>query len=624
MLSGLVPRAAPKRLVGLLAVMLAAGCGSVPRPVASRQERAAPAQMKSNILFRDYVGSAACRECHRQIYEAWSRSAMHQMTRTAAAASIGAPFAGEVFGFMSDRATLFREGGQRYMRVESRQFENRLFAVTKVIGGHYREDFVGIQVDRTGPGAQAFGDERVLPVSYLKFDRSYRYKGYSVFSPERPGLKRGPTWRQTCIFCHNTPAYFSTLFDELSGTDTRSYQGAQSIELPKRKWFDFKVSDPEQLGEAVVEELGRLGYENPLPDSIEDQLATSIETTRRRYGEAHLVELGIGCEACHGGCREHVQDPIVLPTFALKSPFMSVVRPDGASPTAAQNLNRVCAKCHTVLFSRYPRTWEGHSRRHHPGGSSMNSGEARNFLLGHCSEQMSCATCHDPHSTDQKSRLIALGSIQGNHVCTGCHRAFERAKPLVAHTHHPPQSTGSACIGCHMPKKNVSLEYRLTRYHRIGSPTDAERVQGDRPLECALCHADKSVLELVSVMERWYDKSYDRRALKQLYGPDLTKNAVLQTLEYGYPHEQVVAIALLGDPDVLPSGSGPATGEDSIIPLLIAELGHELPLVRFFARTAIERRSGRELGVDIHLPGPELVQVARHEFVPARPAEPAR
>ena len=47
-----------------------------------------------------------------------------------------------------------------------------------------------------------------------------------------------------------------------------------------------------------------------------------------------------------------------------------------------------------------------------------------------------------------------------------------------------------------MPQKNLGLGYNLTRYHRIGSPTEKARVEGDRPLECALCHADKTVEEL--------------------------------------------------------------------------------------------------------------------------------
>ena len=80
---------------------------------------------------------------------------------------------------------------------------------------------------------------------------------------------------------------------------------------------------------------------------------------------------------------------------------------------------------------------------------------------------------------------------------------------------------GGRCLGCHMPKKNLSLDNRLGRYHRIASPTETAKVEGDRPLECALCHADKSVESLVATMEAWWHKSYDRARLRALYGADL-------------------------------------------------------------------------------------------------------
>jgi hypothetical protein len=41
-----------------------------------------------------------------------------------------------------------------------------------VIGGRYREDFVGL--DRQGGGG---GDEHVLPATYVFSTRSWRYKG---------------------------------------------------------------------------------------------------------------------------------------------------------------------------------------------------------------------------------------------------------------------------------------------------------------------------------------------------------------------------------------------------------------------------------------------------------------
>jgi len=52
-------------------------------------------------------------------------------------------------------------------------------------------------------------------------------------------------------------------------------------------------------------------------------------------------------------------------------------------------------------------------------------------------------------------------------------------------------------------QEEQGLGYELIAYHRIGSPYDRQRVEGDRPLECALCHTDKSVAELTATMERF-------------------------------------------------------------------------------------------------------------------------
>ena len=137
-----------------------------------------------------------------------------------------------------------------------------------------------------------------------------------------------------------------------------------------------------------------------------------------------------------------------------------------------------------------------------------------------------------------------------------------------------------------MAKKNMGLDYALIRYHRIGSPTDPRRVLGDRPLECALCHADRSVEELVSTMERWWGKRYDRAALRALYGDDLTVNALRATLALGKPHEQAVAIAVLGQ-----------SGDRTAIPAIAAAARPRLPagpLLRAARARDPDRRTGRD------------------------------
>jgi predicted CXXCH cytochrome family protein len=253
-----------------------------------------------------------------------------------------------------------------------------------------------------------------------------------------------------------------------------------------------------------------------------------------------------------------------------------------------------------VLFSQYPFTWEGGERRQHPGGSTTNSGEARDFLLGGCASAMDCTSCHDPHGEDRKSKLDELGTVPGNVVCTGCHEQYRTSSARARHTHHAPESEGSACLSCHMPKKNMGLAYELTRYHRIGSPTDEARVLGDRPLDCALCHADRSVEQITATMEKWWGKRYDRTQLKRLYGADLRQNPVRLALLGGKPHEQALAA------DIAARHELPGTTDG-----IVALLDNPYPLVRYFARHALERRLGHELDLDMSLPGPALVAAAR-------------
>ena len=248
--------------------------------------------------------------------------------------------------------------------------------------------------------------------------------------------------------------------------------------------------------------------------------------------------------------------------------------------TRAEQVNRVCARCHQVLFSRYPFTWEGGQRRHNPGGSSITSGEARDFLVGGCARRMSCVACHDPHGVDRPGELERLGTVAGNRVCLGCHGQYASPASLQAHAHHDPNGAGASCVACHMPRKNMGLGYTLTRYHRIGSPDDPVRVERDRPLECALCHAEKTVAELAGTMERWWGKRYDRNALVELYGA-LDVRPIEATLARGKAHEQAVALSVAG-----------GAGLRGAVPAVARQLVNPFPLVRYYARRALEALRG--------------------------------
>jgi predicted CXXCH cytochrome family protein len=279
----------------------------------------------------------------------------------------------------------------------------------------------------------------------------------------------------------------------------------------------------------------------------------------------------------------------LTPTFEVRAGFLRQRAP-AAPPEEqrAQRINRTCARCHQVLFSRYPFTWEGGVRARNPGGSNINSGEARDLLLGGCASRMSCVTCHDPHAPDNRARMDALEGPSGNAICLGCHGQFAAPGALAAHSHHRADGAGALCMNCHMPRKNMSLDTRLARYHRIGSPTDVARVESDRPLECALCHADRTVRQLVESMEAWWGKRYDRAALGALYG-SLDANPIEVTMARGKAHEQAAAIATAGQ----------LRGRE-LAPLVAAQLVHPYPIVRYYAARALETMLGQRSPIDLH------------------------
>jgi predicted CXXCH cytochrome family protein len=566
-------------------------------------KRAAGARgvVRSNVSRGDYAGSAACAACHADVAAAWARSPMHRMTRDARGAEIHAPFDGTTLRFKDDQVVLERRGDDRFVRIE----RGKTYRVTRVIGGRTREDFAGVEVG--GPG-----EEVVLPVSYLIASGTLRYKGYSVMVHERATVRAGPIWSRSCIFCHNTVPEMDRLLGAIAGPRAPSYQGQQVDRwLPVERRWHVGVTDDGAFASAAEAEIARLGgvaagagegaqtrdvRGEPSSPRAPGLARRALDVVRSGFDGDALIEVGIGCEACHGGSREHARDPRLRPSFTAVAPWLEVTPPPAnppvSSPAAssapalapskdAQAINRACARCHQVLFSRYPFTWEGGRRDGAAGGSHINSGEARDFLLGGCAGVMACTRCHDPHGADRGEDLRALATPAGNATCTGCHSELADRQRLKDHAHHDPDGAGGSCVACHMPRKNMGLDGTLTRYHRIGSPTDPARVLGDRPLECALCHADRSAGSLVDAMERWWPVRYPRQRIAELYG-SLDANVMRATLDLGKPHEQAVAMATLGD-----------ARDRAAVPQLTRQLLGAYPLVREWARRALTSVLGR-------------------------------
>ena len=529
-----------------ICALLVSACGRpVDRPFAVPDP---PALVTSNILHDDYAGSKKCGDCHGAIYEVWKRSPMHRMTRLANGGAIVAPFDGATLRIGSDMATMETRDGKRYVTLDSSRDGRHVYRVTKVIGGRYREDYVGVDVTtrpirrRDGCRADPAGDLRVR-------DASVALQGLLRDGPRAERAPRSGSVEQDL---HRLPQHAARDHDAL-----RRASGSGCTVIPRRAWrrsapavspmaqTRARRAGPRVRGRRRDRADRRKGAERV--GAVPEGLAQAIAETRTNLGGGDLVELGVGCEACHNGAAEHVSDPSADAIVRGAKPARASRRTEArtvASPVDQPHLCEVATPC----CSRATRTRgkaasvQTESRRQHDELRRGPRLPARRLRVADGVHDLPRSARRRRRGGSDRGARDARRQRGLRDVPSASSRATHA---LAAHSQHTTGSAGTSCIGCHMPKKNMGLDYELVRYHRIGSPTDEQRVRGDRPLECALCHAGQErEASSSSTMERWWGKRYDADALgNALRRRSRTQHADAATLARGKPHEQAVAIA---------------------------------------------------------------------------------
>ena len=261
------------------------------------------------------------------------------------------------------------------------------------------------------------------------------------------------------------------------------------------------------------------------------------------YWDAHVAELGIACEACHGPAAEHVrahQDPKRAESFRKSGePDPTIVNPANRSHERA---SQICGQCHSYSGSKDHEEFTRTGMRYRPGddlhasrfivrysdkptdpwitkllkkdpfaldgsfwrdGTIRVSGRDYNGLLeSACYQQgeLSCLSCHSMHDYQQPDDQLGK-QMHDNHACLQCHDSY--GKRIDEHTHHPPGSSGSLCYNCHMPHTTYGL-FKAIRSHRIDSPSVANSVRTGRPNACNLCHLDKTQSWTARHLSKWY------------------------------------------------------------------------------------------------------------------------
>ena len=152
-------------------------------------------------------------------------------------------------------------------------------------------------------------------------------------------------WSQECISCHNTLPLSTMLYDELYGPTLPAYQGKMADRtLPKSKSWAATARDDAGLVAWLASEIEFLGAKPPAEPTLTTILPAAAIASEQKLDGAHLVELGIGCEACHNGAKLHAANPeTVHASFEAKSSLMTIAPPKGQTGTRAQWINHTCA-----------------------------------------------------------------------------------------------------------------------------------------------------------------------------------------------------------------------------------------------------------------------------------------
>ena len=408
----------------------------------------------SNIEVGDYVGPEVCGACHPENHRGWQASLHAGMNRRASdPGAVRGDFDGARLAYGGGIASFGRDGEDHVMTLAPAGRPTRRFRVTRTIGSRYLQEYVGVEVQTGDDGRD--GTELRLPFGYWLRAQAWLPRPYfdSWYGPEHgadgalavdPYRPDDAPWATRCAWCHNTYPF-----------ELRALRAAErAIGHGLEQYFDLAADRRDAASRAAI--------------AVENRLPTD-----------ELVTVGISCESCHLGGREHAENDQDI-RFVPSSPDL---RPHLDAPDLAGGRENsvvvvaICAQCHSTPAPRFP-----------DGAATRNSSEALDLAASPCAPAIKCTDCHDPH----RSGPGAAAPAQPAHLaaCTGCHQQLASPDVARAHAGHPDGAV--TCLDCHMPRivQGVST---MVRSHRISSPTDPEMLASAAPNACNLCHLDRSL-----------------------------------------------------------------------------------------------------------------------------------
>lgn len=303
----------------------------------------------------------------------------------------------------------------------------------------------------------------------------------------------------------------------IASTNGRLQNFTIAWDVKKKHWFDLLPNEKTPPGD-VLHWTGL--YQNANMMCITCHTTNYHKNYSEKTNSYHSTwsEMNVGCQACHGPGGNHIA--------WTKNKNMNVSNKGLINNLkTSQQIIAVCATCHSrrtelidnpdlskPLLDNYLIS-DLSLENYYPDGQQRTEVYVYNSYRQSKMYQMgvSCIDCHDAHSAKLKA--------EGNAVCTQCHNPIGNPRfPNAAgnfdtpdHTFHSQNSSGSQCVGCHMPRKNYMI-IQARPDHSIRIPRPDLTLKFGTPNACNNCHTNRTSKWAADTLKKWYP-NYDAKTL---------------------------------------------------------------------------------------------------------------
>ncbi len=461
--------------LGALAVLVVVACMVTlalwrggPAPPSATRGASDPARPQAAAILPDqeatyasYAGSASCRECHEEAFEAWAAS-NHGLAERPVSPALDSPaFEPPRVFHHASQATAVRLEGTNYLVTAtglSRAAEPH--PVVRVIGHDPLRQFLV-----SFPGGR-------LQTLEAAFD-PHTNDWFNVYGNEdrQPGewghwTGRGMNWNNMCAGCHNVRVRknYEPSSDTYHTAMVEAGVGCESCHGPLKAHVDWRQANRNTL----------------LPDPTIAVLSTNqvIET----------------CATCHSRRAELTGD--FAPGDSYHDHFSLIVVDENDTYHPDGQVRDENYEYAAFLGSRMGKAGVRCLDCHHP--HSLKPILPGNWLC------MRCHTGNYPNAPAIEPVSHSRHRVFG-YSTNGVQLDFD----LTAYDPRTIAETGGECVNCHMPQ-TVYMQRHWRHDHGFTVPDPLLTKQEGIPNACNRCHADKSVDWALDYVQQWYGGKMDR------------------------------------------------------------------------------------------------------------------